>query len=186
MTQAPNNPLLAWKRGEDIPFDAVRAEHVVPAVTEELARAKARLAALEGDDASPRTFANTLEALEAIHLPLSQTMGLVSHLESTATTPELRAAYNEVQGPVSELASAVTLSAGVWKQLTRYAQTPEAHALRGTRARFLAKTLDDFRRNGAELDARGKERLAAIDMDLARLTVRFAQNVLDATNAFEL
>jgi oligopeptidase A len=113
-------------------------------------------------------------------------MGVVAHLEAVANTPELRAAFNAVQPEVSAFNSSIILSAGVWSALKGYARTAEAAALTGTRKRFLEKTLADFRRNGADLDAAGKERLSAIDVELATLTVRYAQNVLDATNAFEL
>ncbi len=64
--------------------------------------------------------------------------------------------------------------------------TPEAKPLKGTRRRFLTKTLDSFRRHGAELDAAGKKRLEDIDVELTKLTTKFSENVLDSTNAFEL
>jgi oligopeptidase A len=67
-----------------------------------------------------------------------------------------------------------------------FSETNEAHELDATRARFLEKTLADFRRHGAMLDSAGKEKLRAIDRELTLLTNRFAQNVLDDTNAFEL
>ena len=67
-----------------------------------------------------------------------------------------------------------------------YAATDEARALTGTRRRFLTKTIDNFRRHGADLDAEGKARLEAIDIELATVTTKFSQNVLDSTNAFEL
>ncbi len=75
---------------------------------------------------------------------------------------------------------------GLWKALKEYAGSPESAALEGVRRRFLTKTMDSFRRHGADLDAAGKARLAEIDVELSKLTTRFAQNVLDSTNAFEL
>src|SRR5207253_7809636 len=51
---------------------------------------------------------------------------------------------------------------------------------------FLKKTLDDFRRHGAELQPDDKKKLQAVDLELTRLTTTFAQNVLDATNAFDV
>jgi len=185
MSAPLENPLLSPRRAGDFPFDRVRAEHVEPAIAELARGARARLDAL-ATDAGARTFDRTMLALEAIGQPVAEAMGIVAHLESTATTPELRAAYNAVQAPVSELFSSITLSSGVWAKLREYAATDEARALTGTRKRFVDKTLDDFRRNGAELDAAGKARLAAIDAELAEATAKFAQNVLDATNAFEL
>jgi oligopeptidase A len=67
-----------------------------------------------------------------------------------------------------------------------FATTEEAKQLTGTRKRFLKKTIDSFRRHGAELDPDGKKRLSAIDVELGTLTTKFAENVLDSTNAFEL
>jgi oligopeptidase A len=46
--------------------------------------------------------------------------------------------------------------------------------------------LDEFRRQGAELDEAGKARASAINVELAELTTKFSQNVLDATNDYEL
>ena len=46
--------------------------------------------------------------------------------------------------------------------------------------------MDAFRRHGADLDPAGKTRLEAIDVESDRLTTKFSENVLDATNAFEL
>src|SRR6185437_1365245 len=82
--------------------------------------------------------------------------------------------------------SSITLSEGVWAALKAFAATAEAAALTGTRRRFLEKTLADFRRNGADLDPAGKKRLSVVDVELTTLTLRYSQNVLDATNAFEL
>ena len=59
-------------------------------------------------------------------------------------------------------------------------------SLTGVRARFLKKTMDGFRRSGADLDEAGKKRLQEIEVELAQVTTKFAENVLDATNAFEL
>ena len=62
--------------------------------------------------------------------------------------------------PVSEFQSSILLHEGLWKTLQRYASGDEARGLTGTKRRFLDKTIDDFRRHGAELDPAGKKRLA--------------------------
>ena len=182
MTEATDNPLLTL--GFEIPFDRIRSEHVEPAVRALLQDARARLEALVATP-GPRTYDNTLAALESVTERLDRAMNVVSHLESTSTTPALRAAYNAVQPEVSEFLSGIALNEGVYGALKAFAATPEAAALTGPRRRFLKKTLDDFRRSGAELDPAGKKRLSEIDVELATLTLRFSQNVLDATNAFE-
>jgi oligopeptidase A len=178
-----NNPLL--NLSFRIPFDQIRAEHVRPAVAELLRDARHRIDALAADP-QPRTFDNTLTTLDAITEPLDEALAVVRHLESVATYPELREVYNAVQPEVSAFYSGIPLHTGLWQAIRSYSATGEARALDGTRRRFLTKTIDTFRRHGADLDPQGKGRLEAIDIELATVTTKFSQNVLDSTNAFEL
>ena len=180
---APDNPLLHVQFR--IPFDRIRAEHVEPAIDELLRDAAGGRDALA---ASPGewTFAGTMQVLDRLTERLDYAMSIVRHLESVATYPELREAHNAVQPKASEFYASIPLNEGLWRGLQEYARTEEAGRLTGARRRYLTKTIDDFRRHGAELDAAGKGRLAEIEVELARLTTKFAQNVLDATNAFEL
>ena len=104
---------------------------------------------------------------------------------TSSPTPELRAAWNEVQPLVSEFYSRIPLHAGLWSALKEYASTADAAALTGVHARFLKKTIDSFRRHGADLDAAGKKRLSEIDVELSIICTKFGQNVLDATAQFE-
>lgn len=78
------------------------------------------------------------------------------------------------------------LSEPLYRAMRDLAATDEPAKYDPGRARFLKKTLADFRRNGAELDADGKQRLGDIDVALSEQTLKFAQNVVDATAAFEL
>jgi oligopeptidase A len=168
-----------------IPFDQIQARHVEPAIDqllEEAGRKQRELAESTGN----RTFESTLLALEALTEKLDYAMGVIRHLEGVATYPELRAAYNAVQPKVSLYYTNIVLDPGLWHMLKEYASTPDAQSLTGTRKRFLKKTLDGFRRHGAELDETGKKRLQEIDIELAQLTTKFSENVLDSTNAFEL
>jgi oligopeptidase A len=177
------NPLL--QLDPPLPFDRIRAEHVEPAIGALLGEARARLDALAAGRATP-DFENTMRPLDELSEPLDRAMGVVKHLESVATYPELRAAVNAVEPEVSQFHSSIPLNADLWKALQRYAGTEEARQLRPARRRFLTKTLDDFRRHGAELDAAGKTKLAGIEVELSKLTTKFAENVLDSTNAFDL
>src|SRR5258708_14217786 len=152
-----SNPLLEIQFR--IPFDRIRATHVEPAVEELLRDAREKLETLAGD-AGPRTFDNTMLAYEAITERLEYAMSVIRHLESVATYPELRAAFNAVQPAVSEFQSNILLHEGLWNTIQRYETTTEAKNLTGTRRRFLEKTIDDFKRHGAGLDPAGKVRLA--------------------------
>ncbi|MBL8721070.1 MAG: M3 family metallopeptidase [Myxococcales bacterium] len=167
-----------------LPFDRYRAEDVEPVTDALLADAQAKKSALAAT--TELSWATTLGALEAMTERLDDALGIVSHLESVATTDALRKAYNEIQPRISAFYSSIALDPGLYRVLRAYAATDEAKALDPLRKRLLDKTLADFRRAGAELDEAGKERLAAIDVELAEITLKYSQNVLDATNAFEL
>lgn len=178
-----SNPLL--EINFQIPFDRIRAEHVEPAIRELVADAQARLEAIAAET-KPRTFENTMLAFDHMTERLDFAMSVVKHLESVATYPELRAAHNAVQPVISAFYSGIPLNEGLWKALQKYAATDEAKALMHTHKRFLTKTMDDFWRHGAELDPAGKARLEALDVELSKLTTKYAENVLDSTNEFEL
>ncbi|MFW6051790.1 MAG: M3 family metallopeptidase [Myxococcota bacterium] len=178
-----DNPLLDIEL--PVPFDRIRPEHVEPAIDALLEDARARIDAIVAHR-GPRTWENTPGALDRATDRLDRAMGVVAHLEGVATTPALREAYNATRPKVSELYASIPTNEGLYRALQEYAETDEARRLDPTRARFVRKTLDELRRHGAELDAEGKRRLSEIDVELSRLTTRFAQHVLDATQAFDL
>jgi oligopeptidase A len=177
------NPLLSVQFR--VPFDRIQAAHVEPAFAELLLQARQRLAAIYADP-GPRTFANTMAVLDQFTEPLDWAISVVRHLEAVATYPELRAAFNAVQPEVSSFYSGIPLDAGLWRAIKAFASTPEAQAAGRVHRRYLDKTIDTFRRHGADLDAAGKKQLEEIDVELTKVTTKFSENVLDSTNAFEL
>ena len=176
------NPLL--ELGSELPFDRIQAEHVDPAFRTLLAEAEARLAAIERSSTTDyeSTFGDYERATERLELAYS----VLEHLEGTRTTPEFRDAYNAVQPDINAFFSSIALREGLYRRLSEFAASPGRQALSPTRARFVEKTLDEFKRQGAMLAPADKERLRELDRELSMLTTRFGQNVLDATNAFEL
>ena len=176
------NPLLEVEFR--IPFDRIEPQHVEPAVQQLLHNCQQQVDRLVAFT-EPRSFANTMSVLDHATERLEYAMGIVRHLESVATTPALRQAFNAVQPAVSAFYSSLPLNEGLWLAVQAYGQTPEAQHLTGTRKRYLKKTMDSFRRHGAELNPEDKKSLSGLDVELAQLTTKFAENVLDSTNAFE-
>lgn len=177
------NPLLSNEF--QIPFDQFRVEHVQPAVSELLGDCQIRLDHILSAT-GPRSYENTLAPLDSISERLEYAVGITRHLEGVATTPELREAFNAIQGPVTEFFSNLTLNKDLWAAIKEFAATQEAKQLSGARERYLKKTIDSFRRNGAELDPVGKAKLQEIDIELTKVATKFGENVLDSTNDFEL
>jgi oligopeptidase A len=178
-----DNPLLTYTY--EVPFAALLPEHVVPAIDVLLERARARLAVMRSSTA-PRTYEDTLGVLDAATEELDHAMAVVGHLESTATTPALRDAYNAVQPKVAEFYAGIALDEGLYGALKEFSRTDEAARLDPARARFLKQTLEEFKRHGAELGKDDKARVEQLSVELSRLTTQYAQNLLDATNAFDV
>ncbi len=176
------NPLLEMQFR--IPFDRVRAEQVEPAIGKLIEEARAAVDGIAGREG--HNYANTLGALDGATEPLEYAAGIVRHLESVATTPALRAAHNAVEPAIASFFAGIPLNEPLWKAVKACAESDEAGRLDPVRKRFLDKTVDSFKRHGALLDEAGKKRLEAMDVELTQLTTKFAENVLDATNEFEL
>jgi oligopeptidase A len=162
-----------------VPFDKIQASDVEPAIDALLEKSNNNLeATIHSQD--------PLKALDTMTENLDWAMAVVRHLESAATTPALRAAYNAVQPKVSAFYSGLVLNEQLWTAIKTYAATDEARALTGTLHRYLTKTVASFKRHGADLDQAGKTRLQEIDVALSEVTTKFSENVLDATNAWDL
>ncbi|MEN9581606.1 MAG: hypothetical protein RJA70_4615 [Pseudomonadota bacterium] len=177
------NPLLSIQF--NVPFDRITPEHVEPAIGVLLKQAELALEEIENCP-DPRDYGNTLGALDVATESLDTAMGVIGHLESVASTTDLRQAYNKIQPEVSAFYAGIVLRPKLWTAIKQFAKSDEARALTGARKRYLKKTVDDFRRNGADLGEAGKERLRQISRELAELTSKFSQNVVDETAAFEL
>ena len=171
------NPLL--EISFRVPFDQIQASAGRTGHRRTAGRCRRRL---EETIASPEP----LHALDTMTERLEYAMNVVRHLESVATTPELRAAFNAVQPKVSVFYSSLPLNEDLWKAIQRYAATAEGKSLTGAMKRYLTKTIDSFKRHGADLPAEGKARLKEIDVALTEATTKFSENVLDSTNAYEL
>ncbi len=177
------NPLLEGHYR--IPFHRIDASHVEPGIRQALADAQAIVDEV-ADETAPPTWDNTIGALDRGLEQLAERLGPVGHLVSVAETPELRDAYNAVLPEISTFWSSIPLHDGIWRRLKAFAETEEANRLTGIRRRHVDKTVEDFRRAGADLPPKRKERLQELRVELAQLQQKFSENVLDATGAFEL
>ena len=111
-----SNPLTDL--GFEIPFRDIGAEHVEPATDSLLASAEQAIRAIV-DHGNPRTYANTLQALEDATDPLERAMAVVGHLESVATTDAFRAAYNAAVPKVSAFWSSLAMNEDLYRELRK-------------------------------------------------------------------
>ncbi len=179
-----DNPLLSVLAGaERIPFRDILPEHVEPGLDALLEEAQTAIEAIERDKSLP-SYRTTFGALEDAISRLNVAFGVVQHIESVAANDAFRAAYNRVQPRVATFYAKIPLSSALFARFLSL--DPSSTTLTATQRRHVELTLRDFRRNGANLNDETKGSLLAIDVALSERTTRYAQNAIDASNAWEL
>ncbi|MBL9187109.1 MAG: M3 family metallopeptidase [Opitutaceae bacterium] len=169
-----------------IRWSALAPELIAPAIEAALARAQAAIDAIAAGEAGKQTFENTFLALEEATEELTQAWGKVTHLQSVADSPALRAAHNAMLPRVSAFYAAIPLNVALWSRLKAFAESPAAARVAGVHRRFLEETVKDFRQAGADLPVEKRTRLEALQSELAQATQKYSEHVLDATNAWQL
>lgn len=170
----------------EIRWSQLTPEQIAPGIQELLTSAQTAIDEIAARDLSRLTYENTFLALEAATEPLNVAWGKVTHLQSVADSPPLREAHNAMLPKVTEFSASIPLNAALWERLKTFASSPAAASLRGIHRRFLDETVADFKQQGADLPAGKRARLEALQSELAQLTQKYSENVLDATNAWQL
>jgi len=177
------NPLLDFS---DLPrFDAIRPEHVAPAIDSLLAQNRAVVAQLQTQSGAV-SWDNFVLPLEDATELLGRAWGIVSHLNNVADTPELRAAYNENEPKVTEFWTELSQNLALFKRYQALHASEGYAALSAARKKVIENALRGFRMGGAELPDEQKPRFAQIQEQHARVSTRFSENLLDATNDYKL
>ncbi|MFM8247296.1 MAG: M3 family metallopeptidase [Burkholderiaceae bacterium] len=169
----------------DLPrFDLFQPSHVTPAIAQLLADARTTVAQLEQSEAIG--WDAFVVPLEAVTERLGRAWGVVGHLNAVVDTPELRATYNENLPKVTEFWTALGQNLKLFEKYKALQASAEYASLSAARKRIVDNAVRDFRLGGAELADDQKARFAEIQEQLAAWSTRFSENVLDATNAYEL
>ncbi len=170
-------PLLDFS---DLPlFDRILPEHVGPAVDDLLVKADAALERVTAPD-FPASWSDISRVLDVATEKLGRAWGAVSHLNSVADTPELRAVYNAALPRVTEFWTRL----GADERLYAKYKAIDASTLNAEQRQAHKNAIRNFVLSGAELPGAAKERFASIQERQAELSQKFSENALDATDAF--
>jgi oligopeptidase A len=172
------NPLLDFS---GLPrFDAIRPEHVAPAIDALIAAARA---AIERAAQAEPGWNSFVRPLDDANERLARAWGQVAHLHAVLDSAELRAAYNQSLPAVTRYWTDASQDERLFAQYRALRATAEFAGYGRERRKVVENALRDFHLGGAELPADRKTRFAAIQQELAQLSARFSENLLDATNA---
>ena len=177
-----NNPLLNFGRGI-ASYSEVKPEHITPAIEFLLKRAQSAVD-LATDPSTPATWNQLAEPLEDATEALGRSWGVISHLNSVADTPELRAAYGAMLPEVTAFFSSLGQNLALYQRFKALSKSPEFAKLNRAQKKVIENSLRDFRLGGAELSDADKPRFAQIQDEQAILGKAFSDHVLDATDHF--
>ena len=176
------NPLITFGRG--IPaYAEVKPEHIDSAISYLLKAAEAAVDKAT-DVNTPCTWDALAEPLEDATESLGRSWSVISHLNSVADTPELRAAYGEMLPQVTAFFSSLSQNLALYDKFKVIQNSSEFSKLSTAQKKVIENALRDFRLGGAELTDAQKPRFAQIQDEQAILGKAFSDHVLDATDGF--
>ncbi len=159
---------------------------VEPDIRHALELAKQNIEAICAQDPATATYESTFLALETASESINDGWSRLNHLDSVSDNPAQREALGKMLPEVTDFYSSLALNERLWAVLKAVGESPEIATLSPVQQRFIEETLADFRNSGADLPADQKQRIAAIEAELSKITQQFSENVLDSTNAWEL
>jgi oligopeptidase A len=164
-------------------FDIITPTDVQPAISELLAQSRALVERLT-DEAVPAIWAEFSAPLTDGIERLSRAWSIVGHVHSVNDVPEWREAYNALLPEVSRFYAELGQNLSLFAKYKAMRASTEYPTLSLAQRKIIDNEIRDFRLSGAELAVDKKPRFQAIQEELASLSAKFSENLLDATNAF--
>ena len=173
------NPLLVEFSTpfETLPFNQIKTEHFLPAIEIEIEKTKAEIDQITQNPALA-SFANTIEAMEESGQRLGIISGALFNLNSAETSKSLQEVTQKAAPILTALQNDIRLNEALFKRIQKVHEQKDTIELTAEQKTLLEKEYKGFVRNGALLPAKKKEKLRAIDQELAQLGLRYGENVL--------
>jgi peptidyl-dipeptidase Dcp len=167
------------------PFDQIKLEHYKPAFLEGMRVQKGEIEAIANATAKP-TFENTVLAMETSGDLLSRVSTVFFNLSSSHTNKEMQQLSQELAPMLSRHSDDINLNEKLFKRVQTLWETRDKLKLNTEQNRLLELNYKAFVRSGAKLSNTEKEELRKLNGELSLLAVKFGNNILTETNAFEL
>ncbi|WP_275316884.1 M3 family metallopeptidase [Tenacibaculum bernardetii] len=177
------NPLL--QDFNTPPFSKIANTDYKPAIEEGIKIAKAEIDAIVNNTEAP-TFDNTTVALDFTGEKLNKITSIFFNLNSAETNDEIQKIAQEISPWLSEFRNDITLNEALFNRVKTVFENIPSLELSPEQHMLLDKQYKSFARNGANLNETDKTELRSIDAELSKLSLKFGENVLAETNAFEM
>ncbi|MFW5443784.1 MAG: oligopeptidase A [Methylococcaceae bacterium] len=176
-----SNPLL---ENSTLPqFSKIKPEHIEPAIDSLLAEAR-NVVAQYLQASTEYSWDNLIEPIENIEDKLNKAWSPVSHMNSVVNSDELRDTYNACLPKLSEHSTEMGQNKALFDAYQQIANSNNYAALETAQQKIITNALRDFCLSGINLDQSKQQRYKQISQELSRLSSKYEENLLDATNAW--
>lgn len=167
------------------PFHLIKNEHFKPAILEGIKKQEAEIKAIVSNKEKP-TFENTILAMENSGKLLSKVSTVFYNLNSANTNEEIQAIAKELAPRLSAHNDNINLNPELFQRVKAVWDNQANLNLNKEQSKILENLYKNFVRSGANLSEENKKRLREINAEMAVATLKYGQNILAETNAYEL
>ena len=167
------------------PFHLIRMEHYEPAMLQGMEEHNKEIEAIIQNPDEP-SFSNTIVALEKSGELLNRVSTVFSNLHSAETNDEMDALAEKIMPMLTEHSNNITLNAQLFNRIKAVYDNKDHLSLNGEEYMLLENTYQSFIRSGANLCEKDKDEFKRISADLSLNILKYSQNLLKETNAYEL
>lgn len=174
------NPLLAEWEGPygGVPaFGEMQLGDLKPAMEAAMAAELAEIEAI-AENPAPPTFENVIVAMERTGEPLGRAYTYYGIWSSNLSSPEFREIQAELAPKLSAHQTRIIQNEKLYARVKALWEQRDSLDLTPEEQRLLQVRYEGFFLSGADLDAAGKARYAAINEELAQLHTQFSNNLL--------
>ena len=158
-------------------FDKMEVADIQSAVEYGMEENLKEIEAIANNEAAP-TFENTIEAMERSGAYLDRVFSYYGILSSNMSSPEFREVQAVLAPKLSEFSSKINQNEALFKRIKTVYDNAQENPLDSDQQRVVELVYKGFAMRGAAIDAKKKERYAAIDKELSVLYNKFSDNVL--------
>jgi len=182
-----SNPLLAeWNTPFGTPpFNIIGTNHFKPAIEEAIKIAAEEIKKIIENTEAP-DFENTIATLDRSGETLGKITALLFNLNSAETNKSLQEVTQEVSPLLTRFSNDITLNKKLFKRIKTVSETIEISRLNTEQKILTERKFRNFILGGAALKEEERKRFRQISEELATLSLKFEENVLEETNSFEL
>lgn len=163
-------------------FDKIKYQDIEPALDNILADNRMQLAKLL--DKKKFTWNDLIVPIEEMDDRLSHMWSPISHLNSVMDSTELRAIYNRCLPRLVKYHTEISHNTKLYNAVKSIAKRETFKKLNKIQRRIIKHEIRDFKLAGVALNKKDKEEFAALQQQLANLTTKFSENVMDATRSW--